>query len=33
MSTVNVGFRAPVCPPFIVALCERGSTAIHDRRP
>jgi hypothetical protein len=25
--------RAPACPPFIVALRERGSTIIHDRRP
>jgi hypothetical protein len=29
----NVGSRAPACPPFIVVLRERGSTAIHDRRP
>jgi hypothetical protein len=33
VGTVNVGSRAPACPPFIVALRERGSTAIHDRRP
>jgi hypothetical protein len=30
---VNVGSRAPACPSFIVALRERGSTAIHDKRP
>jgi hypothetical protein len=24
MGTVNVGSRAPACPPFIVALRERG---------
>jgi hypothetical protein len=24
VGTVNVGSRAPVCPPFIVALRERG---------
>jgi hypothetical protein len=29
----NVGTRAPACPPFIVALRERGPTAIHGRRP
>jgi hypothetical protein len=29
----NVGSRAPACPPFIVALRERGPTAIHGRRP
>jgi hypothetical protein len=33
MGTVNVGSRAPVCPPFIVVLRERGSTAMHGRRP
>jgi hypothetical protein len=33
MDTVNVSFLAPACPPFIVALRERGSTAIHGRRP
>jgi hypothetical protein len=33
MGTVNVGSRAPACPPFIVALCERGPTAIHGKRP
>jgi hypothetical protein len=31
--TSNVGSRAPACPPFIVALRERGPTAIHGRRP
>jgi hypothetical protein len=30
---VNVGSRASACPPFIVALCKRGSTVIHGRRP
>jgi hypothetical protein len=33
VGTVNVGSRAPTCPPFIVALHERGLTAIHGRRP
>jgi hypothetical protein len=33
VGTSNVGSRAPTCPPFIVALRERGSTVIHDRRP
>jgi hypothetical protein len=33
MATANVGARAPACPPFIVALRERGPTAIHGRRP
>jgi hypothetical protein len=33
VGTSNVGSRAPACPPFIVALRERGSTVIHDRRP
>jgi hypothetical protein len=33
VGTTNVGSRAPACPPFIVALRERGATAIHDRRP
>jgi hypothetical protein len=33
VSTANVGFRAPTCPLFIVALRERGPTAIHSRRP
>ena len=30
---VNVCSRAPACPPFNVALRERGPTAIHGRRP
>jgi hypothetical protein len=30
---VNVGSRALACPPFIVALRERGSTAVHGKRP
>jgi hypothetical protein len=30
---MNIGSRAPAYPPFIVALRERGPTAIHDRRP
>jgi hypothetical protein len=33
VGTVNVGSRAPGYPPFIVALRERGPTAIHGRRP
>jgi hypothetical protein len=33
MGTANVGSYAPACPPFIVALRERGPTAIHGRRP
>jgi hypothetical protein len=33
VDTVNLGSHAPACPPFIVALCERGHTVIHDRRP
>jgi hypothetical protein len=33
VGTVNVGSRAPACPPFIVVLRERGSTAIQDKRP
>jgi hypothetical protein len=33
VGTVNVGSRAPDCPPFIVALRERGPTAIHGRCP
>jgi hypothetical protein len=28
----NVGSCAPACPPFIVALRERGPTAIHGKR-
>jgi hypothetical protein len=28
VDTVNVGSRAPTCPPFNIALCERGTTAI-----
>jgi hypothetical protein len=27
VDTVNVGSRAPTCPPFNMALCEKGSTA------
>jgi hypothetical protein len=27
VDTVNVGSRAPTCPPFNIALCERGITA------
>jgi hypothetical protein len=26
VDTVNVGSCAPTCPPFNMALCERGST-------
>jgi hypothetical protein len=33
VDTANVGSRAPACPAFIVALHEKGSTAIHGRRP
>jgi hypothetical protein len=33
VGTVNVGSRAPACPPFIVILRERGLTAIQDKRP
>jgi hypothetical protein len=33
VGTTNVGSRAPTCPPFIVALRERGPTAIHGRHP
>jgi hypothetical protein len=33
VGTTNVDSRAPACPPFIVALRERGSTTIHGRRP
>jgi hypothetical protein len=33
VGTMNIGFRALACPPFIVALRERGPTAIHGRRP
>jgi hypothetical protein len=33
VGTVNVSSRAPACLTFIVALRERGLTAIHDNRP
>jgi hypothetical protein len=34
VDTVNVGSRAPACPPFIVALHEReGLTVIQGKRP
>jgi hypothetical protein len=33
VGTANVGSRAPTYPPFIVALREKGPTAIPDRRP
>jgi hypothetical protein len=33
VSTVNIGSRAPSYPLFIVALRERGPTAIHNMRP
>jgi hypothetical protein len=33
VGTTNVGFRARLASPFIVALRERGPTAIHGRRP
>jgi hypothetical protein len=32
VGTTNIGSRALACPPFIVALRERGLTAIHGRR-
>jgi hypothetical protein len=33
VGTVNVGSRAPACPPFIVALRERGPTVIYGKSP
>jgi hypothetical protein len=33
VGTANLGAHAPACLPFIVALRERGPTAIHGRRP
>jgi hypothetical protein len=33
VGTVNIGFRAPTCPPFIVTLRERGLTVIQNKRP
>jgi hypothetical protein len=33
VDTVNVGSRAPACPPFNIALHERGATAIQGKRP
>jgi hypothetical protein len=33
VGTVNVGSRAPACPPFIVALRERESIAIQSKHP
>jgi hypothetical protein len=33
VGTVNVGSRAPACPPFIVALRERGPTTVQGKRP
>jgi hypothetical protein len=27
VDTVNIGFRAPACPPFNMTLCERGPTS------
>jgi hypothetical protein len=30
---VDIGPCASACPPFIVALRERGHTVIHDKRP
>jgi hypothetical protein len=32
VGTANVGSHAPVCPPFIIALCEREFTVIYGRR-
>jgi hypothetical protein len=33
VDTVNVGSRAPTCPPFNIALYERRSTTIQGKRP
>jgi hypothetical protein len=33
VGTVNIGSRAPVCPPFIVVLRERGHSAIQGKCP
>jgi hypothetical protein len=33
VDTVNIGSCTPACPPFNIALHERGPTAIQDRRP
>jgi hypothetical protein len=33
VDTVNVGSRAPACPPFNIALREKGPTAIQYKRP
>jgi hypothetical protein len=33
VGTTNIGARAPSYPPLIIALCERGPTAIHDKCP
>jgi hypothetical protein len=33
VGTVNVGSRAPACPPFIVALRERRPTVRQGKRP
>jgi hypothetical protein len=33
VDTVNVDSRAPTCPPFNIALRERGPTAIQGKRP
>jgi hypothetical protein len=33
VDTVNVGSRIPACPPFNIALRERGPTAIQDKCP
>jgi hypothetical protein len=33
VDTVNVGFRALLCPFFIIALREMGHTAIQNKCP
>jgi hypothetical protein len=33
VDTVNLSFRALTCPPFNIALRERGHTVIQGKRP
>jgi hypothetical protein len=33
VDTVNIGSRAPACPPFNIALCERGSLPQERQAP
>jgi hypothetical protein len=33
VDTVNIGFRAPTCPPFNMTLCERGSLPQERQTP